>query len=106
MTFRQAIKAGLASAIVLAITNVFRLEYPIYAVIAVVFVMESSLTGSVRAAYTRLLGTMMGTMLAAMTISIAGVNPLTLGLGVTLTICVCIHFKFTDALPPAGRTLP
>jgi uncharacterized membrane protein YccC len=98
MTFRQAIKAGLASAIVLAITNVFRLEYPIYAVIAVVFVMESSLTGSVRAAYTRLLGTMMGTMLAAMTISIAGVNPLTLGLGVTLTICVCIHFKFTDAL--------
>ncbi len=98
MTYRQAVKAGLAATIVLAVTNVLRLEYPIYAVVAVVFVMESSLTGSLRAAYTRMLGTAMGTMLAATVITVVGVNPLTLGLGVTLTICVCIYGKFTDAL--------
>lgn len=85
----HAVKTALAALAALAAVNIFNLEQGYWAVITAIIVMQANLGGSLRAGWSRLLGTAVGAVVSAGLVWFMGGGPLALTLGVFLTILIC-----------------
>lgn len=105
MIGRRIIKTALAAALTMVLSSLLHLDYPFYAVIAVIVVMQSTLGSSLEAGINRLLGTVIGAVIGALLALSIGSNPLSLGMGVLLTIYLCNLMGLAEAISISGIVL-
>jgi len=89
---KHAIKTALAAVTTYALTVLFGLPQGYWAVISVIIVMQTNLGGSYQAGVNRIIGTAVGALLGAGSLTLFGSGVISLGLGVGITIFVCAYF--------------
>ncbi len=88
---RHALKTALACLLALGLTRLLGLEQGYWAVISTIIVMQSHIGGSLKAGWSRPLGTASGAVLAILTVSLLGSGPLALGVAIFLSVLVCFY---------------
>jgi uncharacterized membrane protein YccC len=102
---KHAFKTALAAVLAYALTQALNLPQGYWAVISVVVVMQANLGGSLKAGWSRILGTAVGAALGALTLSVLQPSHLALGLGTGLAILVCAYFTYLhESFRLAGLT--
>ncbi|AVX21123.1 Aromatic acid exporter family member 1 [Carboxydocella sporoproducens DSM 16521] len=105
MIGKRIIKTAIAAALTMVIARIFHLDYPFYAVIAVIVVMQSTLGSSLDAGINRLLGTVVGAITGALAAISLGSTPWALGLGLLVTIYLCNLLGLVESISIAGIVL-
>ncbi|HAS74708.1 MAG TPA: hypothetical protein DCS67_11250 [Clostridiales bacterium UBA8960] len=90
----RTIKTGLAVAVTLLVCELFKVTNPFFAAIAAIFAMESSIDETMVAVRDRLLGTILGAVLAIIFTTFVPVNALSIGVGIIVVIHLCNLFKW------------
>jgi len=98
LAFRTAIAAGLA----VAIAQLFRLEYPLYALIAAVIVTDLAPSQTRQLGLQRLAGTVVGAVLGAALSSLLQPSAWAIGLGILVTVSLCHLLRLQGAAKVAG----
>ncbi len=94
----RSIKTGIAVMITLFVADRFQLTNPFFAAIAAVFAMESTMTATFSVIRDRLLGTVLGALIALIFSLLLPMNPVTIGLGIVIVIYVCNLFKWQGTI--------
>ncbi|MFZ5626587.1 MAG: FUSC family protein, partial [Bacillota bacterium] len=105
MIGKRIIKTAIAAALTMVVARIFHLDYPFYAVIAVIVVMQSTLGSSLDAGINRLLGTVVGAITGALAAISLGSTPWALGLGLLVTIYLCNLLGLVESISIAGIVL-
>ncbi len=101
----HAAKTALAAVLTLYAVRTFTLEQGYWAVITTVIVMQANLGGSMRAGWSRLLGTAVGAAIGALLLLVLGNGALALGVGVFCIMLVCSMIPLLrDSMRIAGIT--
>ncbi|MCS7001246.1 MAG: FUSC family protein [Dehalococcoidia bacterium] len=104
MFFRQTFKVAIAAVVAIVIAQAFALPYPVFALFAIIVVMEPTIMASARAAAARIGGTAVGIAFGATLATIWGQTPLTIGIGLLATIMIAALMRRLDAWKIAGIT--
>ena len=92
------IKTALAVSICILVSRLLHLEYPFYAVIAIIISMESSVSATFKAGKNRMIGTFIGALIAVLFSILAPNNILLIGLGIIVIIYICNRLKINSAI--------
>lgn len=90
----RTFKTGLAVAATLLVCELFKITNPFFAAIAAIFAMETSIDETKVAVRDRLLGTILGAIIAIVFTSFVPVNALSIGVGIIIVIHFCNVFKW------------
>lgn len=104
----RTLKTGLAVMMTLVISNIGMIVNPIYAAIGTVLAMQQTVKGSFLIGKNRLLGTLIGGVIAYLIALIYTGNTggiILTSLGVIVTICVCNSLKLNDSISIALTVL-
>lgn len=99
---KRSIKTAIAIFLSVLISRIFRLEYPFFTAIAVIFSMENSIASSYKAGLNRLLGTLVGAFVGVIFVSIQPGSAVLSGIGMLVLIFICNVFKWDRAVSIAG----
>jgi uncharacterized membrane protein YccC len=88
---------GIALGLTLAVVDFAQLPYGYYAALSLVIAMQPTLGKGINAGRQRVLGTVVGALVAVVVVNSLGSNPLTVGLGVIGTILACTYFDMDMA---------
>lgn len=97
-----SIRAAAAAALSLLIAQQLGLEYPIYAMIAAVIVIDLSPQETRRLAWRRLAGTVLGSILGGVLATLLPSGALTIGLGIFLAMFLSHTLRLPEAARIAG----
>lgn len=106
--FRHAFKIGIAGGLALLISQILHLQHPVYAVIPVAVVMQSSLGSSISASFNRILATIIGAIIGAALASTWGNEAtyfIALGLGFFLINVICNYAGYIETIATTGIVL-
>jgi uncharacterized membrane protein YgaE (UPF0421/DUF939 family) len=92
------IKTGIAVALCIAISKIFKMEYPFYAAIAAVISMQNTVSDSFKAGKNRMLGTMVGALIGLVSAIIMPGNIILCGIGIILVIFICDKLNWNKSL--------
>lgn len=96
------LKTSLAVFICVVISQLFKLEYPFFVVVAAIISMENSLMNSFKAGRNRMLGTLIGAGIGLFCALIRPGSALLCGIGMILVIFLCNFLKWRKPIPIAG----
>ena len=94
----RTLKTGIAVTLSLIVSNLLKIDSPVYAVIAAILVMQPSVSDSWKRGLDRLLGTIMGAIIGIGFINISPGNPILAGLGTIILIVIMNKFNWTEAI--------
>jgi uncharacterized membrane protein YgaE (UPF0421/DUF939 family) len=104
--FQLALRAALSAGLALAIAQLLHLQYPIYAMIGAVIVMDLSPTQTRQLALQRLAGTVLGAAIGAAIIAMFGrfgaPGPVTIGLGILTAMFLSSVLRLHGAAKVTG----
>ena len=98
----MSLRAALAAALSLAIARLLQLEFPIYAMIAAVIVIDLSPPETRKLGLRRLAGTIIGSVLGALLAAALPPGALTIGLGIFLAMFLSHLLRLPEAAKIAG----
>ena len=102
MVGKRNIKTSIAVFLTLLISQLLKLEYPFFAVIAAIFSMENTIANTYKAGIYRMLGTLIGALVGTICVLIQPNNAILLGVGTMVVITICNALKWDRAVPIAG----
>jgi uncharacterized membrane protein YgaE (UPF0421/DUF939 family) len=91
------IKTAIAVVISILISKIFRMEYPLYAAIASIISMQSSVINSISAGKSRMLGTIVGALVGFICAVISPGNLILIGIGIVIVIYLCNLLNWQDS---------
>lgn len=94
----RTIKTALAVSLAIFISQLLNLKSPLFVGIAAIISMKSSVSESLTAGKSRMLGTIFGAMVAIVFSYIAPTNVLSIGIGIIIIIYVCNLLGWTNAI--------
>lgn len=94
----RTIKTALAVSLAIFISQLLNLKSPLFVGIAAIISMKSSVSESLTAGKSRMLGTIFGAMVAIVFSYIAPTNVLSIGVGIIIIIYVCNLLGWTNAI--------
>ena len=94
----RTLKTGMAVILTLIIAEFGMIINPIYAAIGTVLAMQTTVRGSFLMGRNRLLGTLIGGVLAYLFALVYSGNSLIIGVAVIISICVCNFLKLSDSI--------
>jgi len=101
-SLQLATRASTSAVLALALAQGLGLEYPIYALIAAIVVIDLSPARTRELSLQRILGTVLGAGFGvAFSISL-GVNPWTIGIGIFASMCLCHPLRLHGAEKVTG----
>jgi uncharacterized membrane protein YgaE (UPF0421/DUF939 family) len=100
--FQLALRTAIAAGLAVAIAQLFRLEFPLYAMIAAVIVTDLSPSQTRQLGLQRLAGTVVGAVLGAALSPLRQLGPWAIGLGILVTISLCYLLRLQGAGKVAG----
>ena len=104
--FQLALRAALSAGLALAIAQLLHLQYPIYAMIGAVIVMDLSPLQTRHLALQRLAGTVLGAMIGAAIIAMLGrfgpPGPVTIGFGILVAMFLSSALRLHGAAKVTG----
>ena len=98
LSFRAAVSAGLA----VAIAQLLELQYPVYALLAAVIVMDLSPSRTLHLAWQRLAGTLVGATVGALLSYVLPAGPLAIGVSVLVAMLLSYVLRVQAAAKLAG----
>jgi uncharacterized membrane protein YgaE (UPF0421/DUF939 family) len=98
LALRSALSAGLS----LALAQLFRLEYPIYAMIAAVIVTDLSASQTRKLGLRRLVATVLGAACGAALGPLLPPGPVAIGLSILVAMVICILLRGQDVAKVVG----
>jgi uncharacterized membrane protein YgaE (UPF0421/DUF939 family) len=101
-SLQLAARAASAAALAVALAQLLRLQYPIYALIGAVIVIDLSPARTRELALQRIAGTVLGAAVGvALSVSLP-TNPWTIGLGIFASMCLCYPLRLHGAEKVTG----
>jgi uncharacterized membrane protein YgaE (UPF0421/DUF939 family) len=101
-SLQLAARAASAAALAVALAQLLRLQYPIYALIGAVIVIDLSPARTRELALQRIAGTVLGAAVGvALSLSLP-TNPWTIGLGIFASMCLCYPLRLHGAEKVTG----
>jgi uncharacterized membrane protein YgaE (UPF0421/DUF939 family) len=97
-----ALRAAVAAAVAVAIAKVFKLEFPIYALLAAVIVTDLAPSQSRTLAIHRLAATLGGALCGAALTFVLPSGPIAVGVSILLAMLLCQLLQIPDAAKIAG----
>lgn len=97
-----ALRASVAAAIAIAIADLCRLEFPIYALLAAVLVTDLAPSQSRKLATHRLLATLLGAVCGAALTFVLPPGPIAIGVSILIAMLLCQLLRIPDAAKVAG----
>ena len=94
----RTIKTAFAVSLTIFISNILKLKSPFFAGIAAIISMKTSVSESLTAGKSRMLGTIFGAMIAIVFSYIAPTNVLSIGIGIIIIIYTCNLLGWTNAV--------
>lgn len=94
----RTVKTAIAVALTIFISQLLHLKSPIFAGIAAIITMQSSVTESFLVGKYRMLGTVLGAVVGLITSLIAPGNPVLIGLGIIIIIYLANLFRWKKAV--------
>ncbi len=94
----RTIKTGIAVGLASLVSQILNIKTPLFAGIATVITMQSSVSESWKAGKNRMLGTVLGAIIGLIFSTIAPNNPLIIGLGVIIIIYLCNILNWKKAI--------
>src|SRR5690606_7677143 len=94
----RTIKTALAVSLAIFISQLLNLKSPLFVGIAAIISMKSSVSESLTAGKSRMLGTIFGAMVAIVFSYITPTNVLSIGIGIIIIIYVCNLLGWTNAI--------
>lgn len=85
----RTVKTGIALSLTIFISQIINLKSPIFAGIAAIIAMQSSVAGSFKTGKNRMLGTILGAVLGLICSLMSPTNPIVIGIGVIVIIHLC-----------------
>jgi uncharacterized membrane protein YgaE (UPF0421/DUF939 family) len=96
-SLQLAARAASSGGFALALAQLLRLQYPIYALIGAVIVIDLSAARTRELALQRIAGTILGAAVGvAFSVSLVS-NPATIGLGIFVAMCLCYPLRLHGA---------
>ena len=99
-----SLRAGVAASVAVAIARFLDLEFPIYALIAAVLVMDLSPSKTRQLAVQRLMGTLVGATVGAVLSYVLPSGPLAIGVSIAIAILLSYLVHLKDGAKLAGYT--
>ena len=97
-----ALRASVAAAIAIAIGDLFKLEHPIYALLAAVIVTDLAPSQSRRLAIHRVIATLIGALCGAALTFVLPPGPIAIGASILLAMLLCQLLGIPDAAKISG----
>lgn len=94
----RTIKTGIAIFLVLLVSQILDINNPLFAGIATLITMQSSVSGSWEAGKNRMLGTVLGAVIGLIFSTLAPNNPFVIGIGVVIIIYLCNLLDWKKAI--------
>lgn len=94
----RTLKTASAVALAILLSQLLNLRSPFFAGIAAITTMQSSVSESFSSGVDRMLGTILGGVIALLFSLVAPVNPLSIGLGIIIIIYVCNLFGWKQSV--------
>jgi len=94
----RTIKTGIAIFLVLSISKILNINNPLFAGIATLITMQSSVSGSWEAGKNRMLGTVLGAIIGLIFSIMAPNNPFIIGIGIIIIIYLCNILDWKKAI--------
>lgn len=96
------IKTAISVFICLILSKLFNIQYPFYAAIAAIISMQSSITDSLKAGKSRMLGTFIGAVVGLLFALIKPGSIILTSIGIIIVIYICNLLKWRDSISIAG----
>src|SRR5699024_9777780 len=94
----RTIKTGITIFLVLSISKIININNPLFAGIATLITMQSSVSGSWEAGKNRMLGTVLGAIIGLIFSIMAPNNPFIIGIGIIIIIYLCNILDWKKAI--------
>jgi uncharacterized membrane protein YccC len=101
---KHAVKTAIAAMVAIALCQTFQIPEGTWAVVSTVIVMQANIGGSLRAAWQRLLGTVIGAAIGVAHSWAIGTGAWPVGMALILTILVCATLEIQDSYRMASAT--
>lgn len=101
----RTLKTGMGVILTLAVAELGWIINPIYATIGTVLAMQQTVKGSFVLGKNRLLGTLLGGLVAFVFATIVNPNIFVTGVAVIVSICICNSLKLSEGIPIALTVL-
>ena len=104
MLFKHALKTAVAAVLATLIYEILHLPQGYWAVVSAVIVMQANVGGSLKASWSRLIGTAIGALLGTVALAFLGSNAGSLGITLILIVLLCGWLKIEESYRLAGVT--
>ena len=102
--FQLVVRAALAATVSLALAGVWKLEYPVYAMLAAVIVTDLEPSQTRKLGVRRLAATVIGAGCGALLSLVLPSAPWAVGLAILAAMLICLVMRATEAAKVAGYT--
>jgi len=96
-SLQLAARAASSGALAIALAQLLRLPYPIYALVAAVVTTDLDPARTRELALQRIAGTVLGAAVGVVLSVSVGTNPLTIGIGIFAAMCLCYPLRLHGA---------
>lgn len=86
---RKNLKIALSAFLCVIVIKLFKLEYPLFAILAAIFSIQKTIENSIKSGLTRFLGTVLGAMTGYVFTLIQPQNPFLVGIGAVIIVLIC-----------------